>query len=54
MGDEQVEDGEDECEAAALAREAAHHFGAAADLAEGSLEQVRNRYERWLDAPCDP
>ena len=41
VGDEQVEHGPDEGEAAGLAGEAAHHFGAAFDLAERALEQVR-------------
>ena len=34
VGDEQVQYGPDEGEAAGLAGEAAHHFGAAFDLAE--------------------
>ena len=41
VGDEQVEHGPDEGEAAGLAGEAAYHLGAAFDFAEGTLEQVR-------------
>jgi hypothetical protein len=41
VGDHKVEHGPDQGEAAALAREAAHHLGAAFDLAERALEQVR-------------
>jgi len=41
VGDEQVEHGPDEREAAVLAREADHDFGASFDLAERALEQVR-------------
>ena len=41
VGDQQVQDGPDEGEAAGLAGEPAHHLGAAFDLAEGAFEQVR-------------
>ena len=41
MGDQQVEHGPDQGEAAGLAGEAAHHLGAAFDLAERALEQIR-------------
>src|SRR3954452_3312683 len=41
VGDVEVEDGPDEGEAAGLAGEAADDLGAAFDLAERSLEQVR-------------
>jgi hypothetical protein len=41
VGDEEVEGGPDEGEAAVFAGEAAHHFGSAVDFAEGALEQVR-------------
>ena len=40
VAEEQVEHGPDEGEAAGLAGEAAHHFGATADLAERPFEQV--------------
>ena len=40
VGDQQVEDGPDEGEAAVLAGEPAHDLGAAFDLAERPLEQV--------------
>jgi hypothetical protein len=40
VGDEEIEDGPDEREAAVLAGEAAHHLGPAFDLAERTLEQV--------------
>jgi hypothetical protein len=40
VAEEQVEDRPDEGEAAALAREAADHFGASADLAKRSLEEI--------------
>jgi hypothetical protein len=40
VGDVEVEDGPDECEAAGLAGEAADHLGAAFDLGERALEQV--------------
>src|SRR3954462_15487887 len=39
--DEEIEDGPDQGEAAVLAGEAAHHLGAAFDLPERALEQVR-------------
>ena len=39
--EEEVEDRPDQCQAAGLAGEAAHHLGAPADLAERPLEQVR-------------
>jgi len=41
VGDEEIEHGPDERQAAVLAGEAAHDLGAAFDLAEGSLEQIR-------------
>ena len=41
VSDQQVEHGPDQGEAAGLAGEAAHHLGAAFDLAERALEQVR-------------
>jgi hypothetical protein len=41
VGDVEVEDGPDERQAAGLAGEAADHFGAAFDLGERPLEQVR-------------
>ena len=41
VSDQEVEHGPDEGEAAGLAGEAAHHFGAAFDLAERAFEQVR-------------
>jgi hypothetical protein len=40
VGDEEVEDGPDEGEAAVLAGEAAHHLGSPFDLAKGSLEEI--------------
>ena len=40
VGDQEVEDGPDEGEAAVLAGEAAHHLRAPFDLAERSLEEV--------------
>jgi len=51
VGDEQVEDGPDEGEAAGLAGEPAHDLGAPADFAERPLEQVGNRYERRQMSP---
>ena len=41
VADQEVEHGPHQGEAAVLAGEPAHHLGAAFDLAEGSLEQVR-------------
>jgi len=41
VSDEQVEDGPDEGEAAALAGEATHHLRPTFDLTERSLEQIR-------------
>jgi hypothetical protein len=41
VAEEQVEDRPDERQAAGLAGEAAHHFGAPADLTERSLEEIR-------------
>jgi hypothetical protein len=41
VGDVEVEDGPDEREAAGLAAEAADHLGAAFDLGERPLEQIR-------------
>jgi hypothetical protein len=41
VGDQQVEHGPDEREAALLAGEAAHHLGPPLDFAERALEQVR-------------
>ena len=41
VGDVEVQDGPDECEAAGLAGEAADHLGAAFDLGERAFEQVR-------------
>jgi hypothetical protein len=40
VSEEQVKHGPDEREAAGLAGEPAHHFGAPADLTERSFEQV--------------
>src|SRR4029079_9309061 len=40
VGDQEVQDGPDEREAAVFAGEAAHDLGAAFDLAERALEQV--------------
>ena len=40
VGDDEIEHGPDQGEAAVLAAEPADHFGAAFDLAEGSLEEV--------------
>ena len=42
VGDQEIEDGPDEGEAAGLAGEAAHHLRASFDLAERALEQVRS------------
>jgi hypothetical protein len=41
VGDEEIQDGLDQGEAAVLAGEAAHHLCALFDFAERSLEQVR-------------
>ena len=41
VADQEVEHGPDQGQAAGLAGEPAHHLGAAFDLAEGPLEQVR-------------
>ena len=41
VGDEEVQDGPDEGQAAGLAGEASHHLRASLDLAERALEQVR-------------
>ena len=46
VGDEEIEDGPDQRQAAVLAGEAAHHLGASFDLAERALEWVGNRYEK--------
>jgi hypothetical protein len=54
VGEVEVEHGPDEGEAAGLAGEAADDLGAAFDLGQRAFEQVGNRYERRLDAPCDP
>jgi hypothetical protein len=40
VGDVEVKDGPDECQAAGLAGEAADHLGAAFDLGERAFEQV--------------
>jgi len=40
VGDEEVEDGPDEGEAAFLAGEPAHHLGSPFDLAERSLQKI--------------
>ena len=45
VADVEVEDRPHEGEAAGLAREPADHLGAALDLAQRSLEQVRRPYE---------
>ena len=41
VGDQEIEHGPDEREAAGLAGEAAHHLGSSFDLAERALEQIR-------------
>jgi hypothetical protein len=41
VSDQEVQHGPDEGEAAGLAGEAAHHLGAAFDLPERPLEQIR-------------
>ena len=51
VGDQEVEHGPDEGEAAGLAGEPAHDLGAPADFAERPLEQVGNRYERRQMSP---
>jgi len=51
VGDQEVQDGPDEREAAVFAGEAADDLGAAFDLAERALEQVGIRYERPQASP---